>query len=343
MSRCAHATVVAGSCLLAVCSVAWSAEPSKEINSDLARIAKSLQPGAWAEWSTKGWDDNLIKMGAAGTVLGYTDRATWDSKHHKLHFIGQGHLTPPPRYVTLDEATAQWKIEPTPEWAKPLSWFHAYQNNTIDEARGIFYHHPSYTNIVYRLDIEKNEWTKMPVINGAPLAHGTSLVYFPEMHGLIRVLGGTVYQFTEDTNSWKCLGEKFKCGPYHNMSVYNPVQKVVYFGGGNGSGNLYKLLPDGTTTEIKECPMQLAVSAAVLTCDPTSGDLIAINSEKAVAYNAKNNEWVPLDRTKWPYTYCPSMITPISNYGVILFACDGPMGKKILIYKHKPTTTTPGK
>ncbi|MCW8129429.1 MAG: hypothetical protein KIS92_03515 [Planctomycetota bacterium] len=343
MARIVQATRIVFVGLLAAGALAAAAEQPKELNSELARIAKGLQPGAWAEWNTKGWDESLIKMGAAGTVLGYTDRATWDARHHKLHFIGQGHLTPPPRYVTLDEATGQWKVEPTPEWAKPLSWFHAYQNNAMDEARGIFFHHPSHTNMVYRLDIEKNEWTKLPLINGAPLGHGTSMVYFPEMRSLIRFLGGTVYQYSEDTNNWKSLGDKFKCGPYHNMAVYNPVHKAVYFGGGNGSGALYKLTPDGKTAEIKECPMQLAVSAAVLTCDPTSGELIAINAEKAIAYNAKKDEWYPLDRTNWPYSYCTGMATPISNYGVILFACDGPMGKKILIYKHKPAPAAPGK
>jgi len=323
-------------CVL-LCLTTQAAEAPKELNSELAQVAKGLPPGAWGEWNTKGFDANLIKMGAAGHLMGYTDRATWDPKGHKLHFIGQGHLTPPPRYVTLSEAAGEWKIEPTPAWAEPLKWFHAYQNNAMDEAKGMFFHHPSASTVVHKLDLAKNEWTKLPDINGASTGHGTAMVYFPEMRGLVRVLGATAHFYSEDSNSWKKLGDQFKAGPYHNMAVYSAAQKAVYFGGGNGSGALYKLAADGKTAAIKECPIHLAVSHSLLTCDPVSGELIAVTKDKAAAYNAAKDTWYDLDLKAWPFNFAGHlMVTPVSNYGVILFVWDGPKGKKVLVYKHKP-------
>jgi hypothetical protein len=188
---------------------------------------------------------------------------------------------------------------------------------------------------VHRLDIAKNEWTRLPDIKDAPTGHGSALVYFPDMKGLVRVLGATAYFFSEESNSWRKLGDQFKAGPYHNMAVYSAPDKAVYFGGGNGSGVLFKLTADGKTAPIKECPVALAVSHSALTCDPVSGELIAITKEKAVAYNTKKDEWTELNTKDWPYSFSQSqMVTPISSYGVILFAAHTAKGRKVLLYKH---------
>ena len=48
--------------------------------------------------------------------------------------------------------------------------------------------------------------------------------------------------FDAASGAWTILSDgQLPMGPYHNFAEYNPVHKVVIFGGGNGSNDIYKL------------------------------------------------------------------------------------------------------
>jgi hypothetical protein len=114
---------------------------------------------------------------------------------------------------------------PTPAWWKgdpqtgkgPIG--HAYNNNAIDQAKGLLYHHQSATRLVHRYDIIKD----------AATGHGTALVYFPERQGLLRVLAGTLHFYDEKKDAWSLAEGKVEMGPYHNIAKYNPVDRSVIF------------------------------------------------------------------------------------------------------------------
>lgn len=315
--------------------VSWAAAGAAEPPTELGKAAAALKPGSWTELKTEGYNRELL---GNHDILVYSDRAAWDPRSEQVLFIGQDHLKPPPRFITYSAKSNSWKAQPTPAWAEPLKWFHAYENNAIDAGKGLFFHHPSASRIVHQYDIAKNTWTTLPEIAGAGTGHGTALEYFPEMKGLVRVLNGTVHFYNEDKKSWSVLKDKLTMGPYHNVAIYSPAHKCVILGGGNGSSDLYKLDADGKFTELKKAPVGLGIGQSVLTVDPASGDLLALHKDgKFLAYNPAADTWKELPADNLPFALKGSshsiIAAPVSNYGVTLFFTSAGKGYKVCLYK----------
>lgn len=309
-----------------------------EPTTNLAKVAADMKPGAWAELKTDGYTQKLIQPVGATHALYYTDKAVWDPGSQQVLFIGQGHLTPPPIFLVYAAKTNAWKTMPTPEWAKPLKFFHAYGNNAIDQGRGIFYHHASATRFVYRYDIAKDAWTTLPEIKNAATGHGTAIEYFPERKGLVRVLGGTVHFYDEAKDEWQVIGEKLAMGPYHQFAVYSLKHKVVFFGGGNGSSDLYKLDADGKIAALKKPAIELGVHSSVLTIDPISGDLLALHKDDQLwSYSPAKDEWTKRAATGMPFSMKGKghevVAVPIADHGVVMFFTGPGKGLKVCLYK----------
>lgn len=302
----------------------------------LAKAAAALKPGDWTELKTEGYTAELL---GKRDILVYSDKAVWDPGSEQVLFIGQDHLRPPPRFIVYDAAANAWRAMPTPKWAEPLKWFHAYENNAIDAARGIFYHHPSASRLVHRYDIARDAWTTLPEIPGAATGHGTALEYFPERKGLIRVYGGAIHYYSEDKNAWSLLRDKLPMGPYHNVAAYSPAHQVVLFGGGNGSKDLYQLDAAGKITELEKAPVGLGIGQSVLAVDPVSGHLLALHKDGGFhALNPNTRAWRELKTEGLPFamkgTSHHLVAAPISTHGVILFFTSGSRGLKVYLYKH---------
>lgn len=205
---------------------------------ELAKLAARMKPGEWAELKTAGYGTDLLRV-QNHHILEYTDTAVWDPKSQQVLFVGQGHYSAV-KFITYSAVSNSWKLMPTPSWWKgdaqtgkgPIG--HAYQNNTIDPAKDLLYHHQSATRLVHRYDIAKGDWSTLPEIKGAAVGHGTALAYFPERKGLVRVLAGVIHFFDEDKNEWSILKEKVPMGPYHNIAKYNPVDHSVILGAAEG-------------------------------------------------------------------------------------------------------------
>src|SRR5262249_11071451 len=153
------------------------------------------------------------------------------------------------------------------------------------------------TTKVHRFDIAKGEWSTLPELKGAPTGHGTALVYFPEMKGLVRVLAGSVHYFSEGKNAWSLLEDKVSMGPYHNIAKYSPVEKAVIFGAGNDSKALYRLDAKGEITALPAAPILIRISSTVVTMDPVKGDVLVLDMEKKNkfhAFDVKKNVWQEL-------------------------------------------------
>jgi hypothetical protein len=162
---------------------------------ELGKLAAAMKPGTWAELKTQGYDADLLKV-QSHHILEYTDTAVWDPRSQQVLFVGQGHYSAL-KFITYSAKSNTWKLMPTPSWWKgdpqtgkgPIG--HAYNNNAIDAARGILYHHQSATPAVHQYDIAKETWSSLPELKDARTGHGTAIVYFPEMKGLVRVYSGT--------------------------------------------------------------------------------------------------------------------------------------------------------
>ncbi len=201
--------------------------------SELAKLAAAMEPGAWAELNTEGYGPDLLDV-QNHHILEYTDTAVWNPKSQQVLFVGQGHYSAL-RFIAYSAATNPWKRLPTPKVVEgrpgnrqggPIG--HAYNNNALDAARGILFHHQSATRLVHRYDVAADKWTTLPEIKDAAAGHGTALAWFPERQELVRILGGTVHVFDERTNAWSILKDKLPVGPYHNLlSRTSPVDGSV--------------------------------------------------------------------------------------------------------------------
>jgi hypothetical protein len=301
----------------------------------LGKLAAAMKPGGWAELKTEGYDAELLKV-QNHHILQYTDTAVWDPASQQVLFVGQGHYSAV-KFIAYSAQTNSWKLLPTPAWWKgdpqtgkgPIG--HAYNNNAIDQAKGLLYHHQSATRLVHRYDIAKGQWSTLPEIKDAATGHGTALVYFPERQGLLRVLAGTLHFYDEKKDAWSLAEGKVEMGPYHNIAKYNPVDHSVIFGAGNDSRILHRMDPAGEITRLKDAPFLIRISSTVAAIDPVSGDLLVLNMEDKNNFHAlslKASDWKQLPDA--PLT--EGVAAPINTHGVTMFFAQRP--PKVFLYKH---------
>jgi hypothetical protein len=316
---------------------------SQSTTTALGKLAAGMKAGDWAELRTEGYTAELLKA-QNHHILQYTGAATWDPKSLQVLFVGQGHYSAL-KFISYSAPANAWKLRTTPPWWKgdtktgrgPIG--HAYYNNTIDATKGILYLHQSGTRFVHRYEIARDEWATLPEIKGAATGHGTALAFFPELNGLVRVLGGTVHFFSAKENKWTMLAEKLPMGPYHNVAQYSAAQRIVLFGGGNGSKDLYKLDADGKITALLAGPIDIGINTAVVTSDPVSGDFLILHKDdRLFSLNATTDAWKELGTRGMPFMMKGSpfdvVATPISSYGVTLFFTAERKGLKVCLYKH---------
>ena len=315
----------------------------KDEATELGKLAAAMKPGTWAELKTEGYTADLLKV-QNHHILEYTAAAGWDPTSRQVLFVGQGHYSAL-KFISYDAAANAWKLRETPPWWKgdaqsgrgPIG--HAYYNNAIDPVRGVFYLHQSATQLVHRYDVAKEAWTILPEITGAATGHGTAIAYFPERKGLVRVLGGTVHFFSEKKNEWTRLRDKLAMGPYHNVAHYSAAHKVVLFGGGNNSKDLYGLDGEGNITQLKPAPVEVGINTAFVTSDPVSGDILVLHKDdKFYAMDPVKDAWKELGTEGMPFRMKGSsfdvVATPVSNHGVTLFFTAERRGLKVFLYKH---------
>jgi hypothetical protein len=251
------------------------------------------------------------------------------------------------KFISYGTATNTWKLRSTPSWWKgdpetgkgPIG--HAYYNNALDPAGGQFFLHQSATRLVHRYRIAKDEWTTLPEIKEAPTGHGTAISWFPEMKGMVRVLGGNVHFFNEEKNEWTKLKDGLPMGPYHNVAQYSAVHKVVLLGGGNNSKDLHRLDGTGKFTPCKQAPFEVGINTALVTSDPVSGEFLVLHKDdRFYSYNPATDAWKELSTEGMPFAMKGSsfdvVATPVTDHGVTLFFTAERKGLKIVLYKHRP-------
>jgi hypothetical protein len=123
-------------------------------------------------------------------------------------------------------------------------------------------------------------------------------------------------------------------GGLHILADYNPVHKVVAFGGGNGSRDLYKLDAQGNVTTLNPAPIVYNTHGSLMTTDPVTGDILFISNDSVYAYDIPSQTSRAAARS-FIGTYSDvgsTAVIPVSTYGVIVFISDGTF--PVLVYKH---------
>jgi len=265
----------------------------------MARLAAGMKPGQWAELKTEGLSMKVFSDGGHH-ALQYTDEAVWDPGSRQLFFCGEGHGAAP-RFVKYTESTNRWTVLPLPNFA-PV---HAYDHQAIDPLSGTYYRGRYYSREIQQYNIKEGTWSKLTDIPASSGLGGSRITfgfeYFPEMRGLVVFLSAHgLYFYDIPKNQWRQLAGSLGQYAYHEIARYNPVHKVVVFGGGNDSKgyrskDLWKLGASGQITKLRETPLPIGVTSTIFTVDPVSGKYLVFGRDKqAYEYDVTTDTWTEL-------------------------------------------------
>jgi hypothetical protein len=380
--------------------------------SELSSAAAAMAPGEWRQMTVGGpvtTCNVLIPNDTVNgptnpdlTILQYTDQALWNPLTHEVWVMGTArpYGTADSQIGVYSEGTNSWRLEPLPSFG---IGFHNYQHGVIDPATGDIYHvSADSTRIMHRRNAATGLWESAPTVANVPSQYGTttaSMAYFPEAGGITfltnvygYLYGGEVWVYNKAGNSWGCkLHSPFSCVPsgtakpgsgievglYEFMSLYDPIDKLLYIGGGAARGTsdpnvppdiidtahtLYTMDRNGviTTRNLGNAPVALGEfgEGATQVVDPVSGRLLAFAAGSDPAnpgsclpslsweFNPTTNTWTrfashPL-RPGGVGCAPSAAAVPIPELGVIFIADwnSGPRSAgdcRVWIYKHSPT------
>lgn len=316
-------------------------------SSSLSQLAASLAPGQWGELQTNNINSALSASGASDMTIGYSEEMKWNPVTRQLQFVGSDHGDCT-KFVVYDEATNRWTDKGKPAWVSCIT-NHGYDHMAVDPATGDLFSRVFRTGDLYRWD--GSQWRALPTLNfGYTGAAAVGLEYFPEMDGLVwaSVESGTlgsVFLWERKSNSWKRLtSASLPMGDPHQMVEYNPVHKVVVFGGGNGSRDIYSLDAQGNIRTLTRAPYGVGSgNASRFTVDPVSGDfLVFFDNGEFWVYDYPSDSWTKQNvnipssarTTRYGNPIFGVVTAPIAEYGVNVFvACDG-ADCHVTVYKH---------
>lgn len=337
----------------------------------LDNLAASMQSGTWAVLTTKGLNNNFITDPSSGhgdLFLNYSNDGEWDPLTRQWYFIGGGHTGAQHKVLMYSADNNSWRsFNSYPTGGAQVN--HGYDHNAFDRNRRIIYHRSSGNNgDVWTLNIDSGgSWINIGTCCETPGAYCASdavaMEFFPDIDRLVIFDQGFghVRYYNPNNGTWS-NGPTWSTaiGDYHNVAKYNPVYKIVIFGGGNNAQRvLYKLSADGTLKRMNNAPVNLGYNDGFLTLDPVTGDYLAISGDGTFrAWNPITDTWRTLSSNfsaliyqnipsaadaggyGWPGEVDMWAAAPVNTYGVIMFLTQGSTGYKetapgaVLLYKH---------
>ncbi len=335
--------------------------PAESWATSLSDLAASMSPGTWKELTTSNINPVLTNTGGESNVMtGYTEYIKWDPATRRLLFVGADHnQVGGERFVSYTDSTNSWQILPQPPGMGAFS--HGYDHGALDPVNRFFYfRYPYLGRTFYRYQMDTGVWTQVATNNIIEYEQCCGgLDYFPEMNGVIWAQGGEtpccggVFLLDNATGQWRRIGSinTYALPGYSTFAEYNPVHKVVVFGGGQGAGarKLFKVTAAGQVVALGDAPANLGTLASVFTVDPVSGDyLVLTNSKQFYRYDVVADTWTLLPDppagvwgTQNPFVF--GMVAgPISTYGVVAVGvCRDSSGSNCHLYIYKHSTGTP--
>jgi len=316
--------------------------------SALANVAASMQPGTWKKLETTGLTPRLLEVKTTdhgNHILGYADSAVWDPRSKQFMIVGGAHAPNNQgivnmRHIVYSEVTNSWREETKQNWFATSGVSHAYDHHALDPATGTMFYRSGDGDLIHKYVIDSKTWSTTPAINmGYGVAGG--LAYFPERGGLVVVNGGHVMFWSASHNNWERLGDGLAMGGYHNFAEYNAVHRIVLFGGGNDSSDLWKLGVTGAPVRLKNAPLSRWIPETTTTVDPVSGDYLVLRRQSSplfYQYDIVTDRWKILP--VYPFADANSadlsaVAAPIPEYGVVMFLKYGFEPAEVWLYKHR--------
>jgi hypothetical protein len=319
--------------------------------SALSDAAAALSPGQWIEFSTGGIANALLDdaTGGVGHIMPYADKLHWDPVTNRIYYIGSDDPGDGRRFVAYDEASNAWVVLPDP-WSSS-SVNHQYGLVEIDVAgRRIYSIMPAGDNgLIFNLTTSTFGNLSFPSLPSAPYL---AAAYFPERGALIYPHGQNLRQRT-DAGQWSVLSTSINT-TYHAIAHYNPVHKLVVFGGGNDSNRtFYRLSQGGQVTTLRQPPIALESPRVEFVVNPSDGSFLVfgrgptLHSYDPVAdvWSSRQASSVPTD--VWAggvtgYNILPVVATTIARYGIGFFvSCYDGGDCAVHLYKFAPAPPIP--
>ena len=104
--------------------------------------------------------------------------------------------------------------------------------------------------------------------------------------------------------TWTRVGASntYVIGIYHSVGVYNPVHKVVLFGGGNNATRkIHKLDSSLNVVPLGNAPIDIRTTSSIVTVDPASGDYLVFGEGKLFyKYDITTDTWTQLNSSSVP-------------------------------------------
>jgi hypothetical protein len=255
-----------------------------------------------------------------------------------------------PKFAAYSEATNTWQELPQQPWMQPTS--HGYDHSGLNPLTGEFYHRPFNSRTVYRFSPGSGQWSALPAIPDSVMDYNNCCVgmdYFPALGGLVYASVGNnnLILWEDATSQWRPLAAGLAMGPYHSFAEYNPVRRVVVFGGGNDSSDMHKVDAAGVVTTLAPAPFHVGIQwGAVFTVDPASGEYVVLRQNgQLYGYDVMSDYWrllsqtAPVTTTTYDNPIHGVVATPVGTYGVILFVTsNGPGQCRVTLYKHNAGT-----
>lgn len=325
--------------------------PVAGAETSLSALAASMQPGTWAELKTSNLLQAITPTGACAipSIFPYTDQGAWDPVSRQFFFIGGDHAYDAScreKFIAYSAATNVWRdmdISTTP-FASNVG--HNYNLTAMLPQGGVFYRmHFCCSPDLWKYTISTNTWTKRAALSDVYEIYG-GLQPGPNSGELIAVYGGRAFLYKDSTNQWSTIASGLSMGAYQNFAVYNPVHKVVLFGGGSGSSAMYKVDVASKVTKLANAPFELNVNGtSLITVDPVSGDYLIFGGAdpgEFYSYNVLTDRWTRKSSTFPIYNPDPDhgpfwkvIASPISTYGVTMFIKHSSSSDaRAYLYKH---------
>ena len=303
-----------------------------------------MSPGDWVELPTAGISNALLDGGQGGVanILPYADKLHWDPITSRVYFMNSDDPGDGRRFVAYDEATNQWIVLPDPWGGNGVA--HQYGLVDIDvSGRRIYSIMPDGDNGTY-FDLTTQSFNTLSVSGGAYSCCG-AVAYFPERDSLVYANGSTLKERL-DSGQWQNFSGSVNTS-YHAIAHYNPVHKLVVFGGGNDSSrSFYRLSENGQVTSLRQPPVDLESPRVEFVVNPATGDFFVFGrGQRFYTYDPVADVWSALDASSVPSeiwvggefgaNLLTTVATPIARYGVAFFAsCAVGGGCSVHLYKY---------
>jgi len=347
--------VRSGHWIVADASTEFAAKPMPP--TALGKLAAEMRPGTWAELETNGFAKGAILAPQGRSITESADSACWDPLSRQFLFQGVSDPDPKWTFVAYSDETNAWRtLPPYPDLAG-LTRGESAEHNTVDPATGDFYVRSHLGNTAIRYRTKDGVWSSLPPCPEEVLrTTGTPCVamkYFPELGGLVFASGGQPHEgappgigkvglFHSATRQWRLLATNLQVGPSHNFIEYNPVHKVVVWGGGGNHREVYQLNATGKVTRMKDAPVALGVLESIVTVDPVGGTYLVFHaSGRFYEFDVTKDAWTLLKgRTppilqfgSHPISEC--IEASIGTYGVVMFVKYFPGDSKVFLARFK--------